>query len=72
MKGCSGVSNSIPEPAHPLTLFSDVAFERSKTKAILEDHDIYHSLSRNINGSVFITCQSIEDKFKDTLKKLKI
>ena len=72
MRGCSGISNLIPEPAHPLTLFSDVASERSKTTAILSDHDIPHSLSRNVNGSVSITCQSLEDNFKDTLKKLRI
>ena len=72
MRGCLGISNLIPEPAHPLTLFSDVASERSKTTAILGDHDIPHSLSRIVNGSVSITCQSLEDKFKDTLKKLRI
>ena len=55
-----------------MTLFSDVAFERSKTTAILSDHDIPHSLFRNVNGSVSITCQSLEDNFKDTLKKLRI
>ena len=74
MRGCSGISNctSIPEPAHPLTPFSDVASERSKITAILSDHDIPHGLSRTVNGSVFITCQSLEDNFKDTLKKLRI
>ena len=72
VRGCSGISNLTPEPAHPLTLFSDVASERSKTTAILSDHDIPHSLSRNVNGSVSITCQSLEDNFKDTLKKLRI
>ena len=72
MRRCSGINNLIPEPAHPLTLFSDVASERSKTTAILSDHDIPHSLSRNVNGSVSITCQSLEDNFKDTLKKLRI
>ena len=55
-----------------MTLFSDVAPELSKTTAILNDHDIPHSLSRNVNGSVSITCQSLEDNFKDTLKKLRI
>ena len=55
-----------------MTLFSDVAFERSKTTAILSDHDIPQSLSRNVNGSVSFTCQSLEDNFKDTLKKLRI
>ena len=55
-----------------MTLFSDVASERSKTTAILSDHDIPHSLSRNVNGSVSFTCQSLEDNFKDTLKKLRI
>ena len=53
-----------------MTLFSDVAFERSKTTAILSDHDIPQSLSRNVNGSVSFTCQSLEDNFKETLKKL--
>ena len=72
MRGCSSISNLIPESAHPLTHFSDVASERSKTTAILSDHDIPHSLSRNVNGSVSITCQSVEDNFKDTLKKLRI
>ena len=71
MKGYSGISNSIPEPAHPLTLFSDVAFERSKTTAILSDHDISHSLPRNISGSVSITCQSVEDNFENLLYKAK-
>ena len=55
-----------------MTLFPDVAFVRSKTTAILNDNDISHSLSRNISGSVSITCQSVEDNFKDTLKKLRI
>ena len=72
MRGCSGISNVIPEPTHPLILFSYVASERSKTKAVLSDHDIPHSLSRNVSGSVSITCQSLEDNFKDTLKKLRI
>ena len=54
-----------------MTLFSDVAFEHSKTTAILSDHDIPQSLSRNVNGSVSFTCQSLEDNFKDTLKKLR-
>ena len=72
MKGCSGISNSVPEPAHRLTLYSDVSFERSKTAAILSDHDISHSLSRNIMDQFSITFQSLQDNFKDTLKKLKI
>ena len=71
MRGWSGISNLIPEPAHPLTLFSDVQI-RSKTTEILSDHDIPHSLSRNVNGLVSITCQSFEDNFKDTLKKIRI
>ena len=62
----------MPEPAYPLTLFSDVAFERSKTTRILCDHDISHSLSGNINGSLSIICRSVEDDFKDALKKLRI
>ena len=72
MKGCSGISKSLPEPAHHLILFSDVVSEGSKTTAILSDYDISHSLSRNISGSVSVTCQSVEDNFKDTLKKLRI
>ena len=72
MRGCSGISNLIPEPAHSLTLFSDVASRRSKTTAILSDHDIPYSLSRNVSGSVSVTCQSLEDNFKDALKKLSI
>ena len=72
MRRCSGISNLTPEPAHPLTLFPDVASERSKTTAILCDHDIPHILSRNVNGSISITCQSLEDNLKDTLKKLRI
>ena len=55
-----------------MTLFSDIAFERSKTTAILSDHDIPHGLSGNVSGSDYITCQSVEDSFKDTLKKLRI
>ena len=72
MRGCSGISNLIPEPAHPLTLFSDVTSEPSKVTAILRDHDTPHSLCRNVNELVSITCQSLEDNFTDTLKKLKI
>ena len=72
MRGCSGISNVIPKPAHPLTLFSYIASERSKTTAVLSDHDIRHSLSQNVSGSISITCQSLEDNFKDTLKKLGI
>ena len=72
VKGFSGISNPILEPEHPLTLFSEVAFERSKITAILSVHDISHSLSRNISGSASINCQSVEDNFKDTLKKLRI
>ena len=72
MRGCLGISNLISEPAHPLTLFSDVTSERSKITAILNDHDIPHSLSRNVNGPVSITCQSLEENFKDILKKLRI
>ena len=72
MKGCSGICNWILHPANPLTLFSDVVFERSKTTAILSDNEISHGLSRNVSGSVSITCQSIEDNIKDTLKKLRI
>ena len=72
MRGCSGISNLIAEPAHPFPLFYDVASERSKTTAILRDHDIPHSLPKNVNGSVSITCQSSEDNFKETLKKLRI
>ena len=68
VKGWPGISKSIPEPAHPLTLFSDVEFERSKSAAILSDHDISHSLSRNISGPVSITCQSVQDTFKEILK----
>ena len=72
MRGCSGISNLIPEPAYLFTIFSDVASERLKTTAILSDHGIPHSLSRNVNGSVSISCQSLEDNFNDTLKKLRI
>ena len=72
MRECSGISNLIPEPSHPLTLFSDVTTERSKATAILRDHDIPHSLCRNVNELVSITCQSLEDNFTDTLKKLRI
>ena len=72
MRGCSGISNLIPEPAHLLTLFSNVASEHSKTKATLVAHDIPHRLSRNVCGSVSITCQSLEDNFKDIFKKLRI
>ena len=36
------------------------------------DNNISHSLSKNVSGSVSITCQSVEDNFKDTLKKLRI
>ena len=72
---CSGISNLIPEHVLSLTyvrLFSDVAFERSKTTAILSDNDVSHGLPRNVSGSDFITCQYVEDNFKNTLKKLRI
>ena len=72
MEGFSGISNLMPEPAHPLTLFSDVASERSKTTAILSDNDISHRLSRNVSGSDYITCQSVQGNFNNTLKKLRI
>ena len=52
------------------TLFRKTPQQRSKATAILSDHGIPHSLSRNVNGSVSITCQYLKDKFKDTLKKL--
>ena len=55
-----------------MTLSPDVTSERSKITAILSDQDIPHSLSRNVNGSVSITCQYLEDNFEDTLKKLRI
>ena len=55
-----------------MTLSPDVTSERSKTTAILSDQDIPYSLSRNVNGSVSITCQYLEDNFEDTLKKLRI
>ena len=71
VKWCSDISNLIPEPADSLNLFSDVTFERSKTTAILSDNDISHGLARNVSGSDFITCRSVEDNFKDTLKKLR-
>ena len=71
MNFCSGKSNLIPELAYPFTFFSEAAFEFSKTTAILCDNDVSHGLSRNLSGSDFITCQSIEDNFKDTLKKIK-
>ena len=51
--------------------FSDVAFERSKTTAILSDNDISPGLSRNKSESVSITCQFVEDNIK-TLKTLRI
>ena len=72
MRGCSGISNLIRESAYLLTLFSNVASEHSKTTAILSDHDFPLSLSTNVSGSVSITCQSLEDNFTDTLKKLRI
>ena len=72
VRGFLGISKLIPEPTNPLTLFSDVASERSKTTVILSDHDIPHILSRNVIGSVSISCQSLEENFKDALKKLRI
>ena len=62
----------IPELAHPLTFFPGIAFERSKTTAILSDNDISYSQSRNASESYSITCQFVEDNFKDILKKLRI
>ena len=52
VKECSGVRNLLTEPVHPLTLFSDVAFERSKTTVIRSDNDISHDLFRKVSGSV--------------------
>ena len=43
-----------------------------ETLTILSDNDISHSLSRNVSGSISINSQSVEDNFKDTLKKLRI
>ena len=51
-----------------MTLSSNVG----ETTATLSDHDISHSLFRNVSGSVFIACQSVEDNFQDTLKKSRI
>ena len=62
----------MPEPTFPLTLFSDVASARSKTTAILSDNDISHGLPTNLSRSDSITCQSVEDNFKDKLKKLRV
>ena len=59
VKGCSGISNLIPESAHPLTLLSDRAFESSKT-AVLSNNDISHCLSRNVSESDNTTYQSAE------------
>ena len=59
MERCSG--NLIPELANPLSLFTDVALEHSVTTAVLNENDISHGLSRNVSGSDFITCQSVED-----------
>ena len=33
---------------------------------------IFHSLSGNVSESDFITCKSVEDNFKDTMKKFRI
>ena len=71
MSVCSGISNLITEPAHPSSFPSDVAFERSKTTPILSNN-ISHDLFRKMSGSVFITCLSVGDNFKDTLKKFRI
>lgn len=53
---CWSISSLMPEPTFPLTLFSDVASARSKTTS----------------RSDSITCQSVEDNFKDKLKKLRV
>ena len=58
VKGSSGITTPIPEPAYPSTLSSDVAFKRSKTTIILSDNNISHFLSRNVSVSVSITSQS--------------
>ena len=47
-------SNLTPEPADPLALFSDVAFESSKTTAIPSDNDISHGLSGSLSGSILL------------------
>ena len=65
-------SNLIPKTAYPLILFSDVAFERSKITTILSDNNFSYGLSGNVSGSVSVTCQTVEDNFKDTLNKLTI
>ena len=66
------ICNLMPESAYPLTYFSDKAFERSTTTAVVSDNDISHGLCKNMSGSVSIACQYVEDYFKDTLKKLRM
>ena len=63
----------MPEPAHHLTLFSDVAFEHSKTTAILSDNDISHGLSKNVSKSVsYIEEIKHKDVNKVTISQINI
>ena len=56
VKACSSISNLIQENAQPLTLLTDVAYEHTKTTAILSDNEISHGQPRNLSDSVSITC----------------
>ena len=73
VKGCSSIRNLYQSlQILSSSLFSDVASERSKATATISYNDISHGLSRNVSGSLSITCQSVEDNIKNTLKKLRI
>ena len=58
------ISYLIPQPAHLLILFPDVAFETSKIISIRSDNNNSDGLIGNVTGSA-------EDNFNYTLEKLR-
>ena len=58
------ISYLIPQPAHLLILFPDVAFETSKTISMRSDNNNSDGLFGNVTGSA-------KDNFNYTLEKLR-
>ena len=55
-------------------LLLDEAYANSKITAVHSNINVSLSLglSGNVTGLVPVTCRSVEDNFKDTLKKLRL
>ena len=75
----------MPEPLFKITrnlffqntfrlLLLDEAYETSKITAVHSNINVSLSLglSGNVTGLVSFTCRSVEDNFKDTLKKSRL